>query len=136
MTLFGMRKRDLFKQFSKFTSVGVPAFAIDYGFLLFFTEIWHVDYLVSATASFMLSIIFQYYVSMRLVFKRKEDMRRSKAFAIFLGVSTVSLGLNDVFLYLASGVLAIDYRLAKIAVAAVVSLFSFSARKYLLEGHA
>ena len=49
----------------KFSVVGVIAFVIDYGLLALLTEVFGVNYLVSATISFTVSVIFNYLASMR-----------------------------------------------------------------------
>ena len=64
----------------KFGVVGVIAFVIDYGLLALLTEAFGVNYLVSATISFTVSVIFNYLASMRYVFTHKEGMSRRRAF--------------------------------------------------------
>ena len=50
----------LFQQFMKFGVVGVIAFVIDYGLMVFLTEVFGVNYLVSATISFTVSTVFNF----------------------------------------------------------------------------
>ena len=45
--------------------VGVIAFVIDYGSLALLTEVFGVNYLVSATIPFTVSVVFNYLASMR-----------------------------------------------------------------------
>ena len=61
----GMDVGKLIAQFMKFGVVGVIAFVIDYGLLALLTEVFGVNYLVSATISFTVSVIFNYLASMR-----------------------------------------------------------------------
>lgn len=50
--------RHLIQQFMKFGIVGVIAFAIDYGLMVALTELAGVEYLLSASISFTVSVIF------------------------------------------------------------------------------
>lgn len=121
------------KQFAKFGIVGVIAFFIDYGTMLALTEIFGIDYLISTTAGFIVALIFNYFASMRFVFERREGMSRKKEFAIFAVLSVLGLGLNDLLMFLSVDLLAIDYRIAKIIVTAIVSVYNFVTRKVFLE---
>ena len=49
--------KKLLAQFMKFGIVGVMAFVIDYGFMIFLTEVFGVPYLISTTVSFIVSVI-------------------------------------------------------------------------------
>ena len=52
--------KKLIAQIMKFGVVGVIAFIIDYGLLIFLTEVFGVPYLISATVSFTVSGVFNY----------------------------------------------------------------------------
>lgn len=121
------------KQFAKFGIVGVIAFFIDYGTMLLLTELFGVDYLISTTAGFILALIFNYFASMRFVFERREGMSRKREFIIFTVLSVIGLGVNDVLMFATVDLLGIDYRISKIAVTAIVSVYNFITRKVFLE---
>jgi len=118
----------------KFGVVGVIAFALDYGFMIFFTEVFHIDYLISATASFIISVVFNYYASMRFVFSRKEEMSRRREFIIFVVLSVIGLIINDIAMWAGVDFFGFDYRIVKIVATLVVSIWNFVTRKYFLEG--
>lgn len=123
----------LLAQLVKFGIVGVLAFFIDYGVMVLLTECFHVHYLLSALISFTLSVIFNYLASMKFVFVGREDMSRSKEFAIFIVLSVVGLGINELFMWLMVDKLTIHYMLSKIFVTAVVMVWNFVTRKIFLE---
>lgn len=127
--------KKLIAQFMKFGIVGVIAFAIDYGVMIFLTEVFGVPYLISTTISFVVSVIFNYFASMRFVFKRKDDMSRRREFIIFIVLSVCGLGINDLLMWLMVDSLYIDYRLSKIVVTVVVAVWNFVTRKIFLEAH-
>ena len=127
--------KKLIAQFMKFGIVGVIAFVIDYGVMIFLTEVFGVPYLISTTISFVVSVIFNYFASMRFVFKRKDDMSRRREFIIFIVLSVCGLGINDPLMWLMVDSLYIDYRLSKIVVTVVVAVWNFVTRKIFLEAH-
>ncbi|MEG0474049.1 MAG: GtrA family protein, partial [Solibacillus sp.] len=88
--------KKLMAQLMKFGVVGVIAFVIDYGLLIFLTEVFGVDYLISATISFIVSVVFNYVASMRYVFSHREGMSRRREFIIFIILSVLGLIINDV----------------------------------------
>ena len=52
------------KQFLKFAVVGLISFGIDWGMLIALVELFHLDYLMSTTISFMSSVVVNYCLSM------------------------------------------------------------------------
>lgn len=123
----------LIEQLLKFGVVGVLAFFIDYGLMVLLTEVFSVDYLLSATISFVVSVVFNYVASMRYVFRHREGLSRRREFIIFVVLSVVGLGLNDAFMWLGTSVASIDYRITKIAVTVLVAIYNFVTRKIFLD---
>lgn len=126
--------KKLVAQFLKFGVVGFIAFLIDYGLLIFLTEVFGVDYLISATISFIVSVIFNYIASMRYVFSHREGMSRRREFIIFVILSVIGLLLNDLFMWIGVEFLFVDYRITKIVVTALVMMWNFITRKIFLDG--
>ncbi|MEF9841577.1 MAG: GtrA family protein [Raoultibacter sp.] len=126
--------KKLIAQLMKFGVVGVIAFVIDYGLLIFLTEVFYVDYLISATISFTVSVIFNYVASMRYVFSHREGMSRRREFVIFIVLSVLGLIINDVGMWVGVSLLAVDYRITKIVATVIVMLWNFVTRKIFLDG--
>ena len=91
--------KKLIAQFMKFGVVGFIAFIIDYGLLALLTEVFGINYLISATVSFTVSVIFNYIASMRYVFTHKEDMSRRREFIIFVVLSVIGLLINNAIMW-------------------------------------
>lgn len=125
--------KKLIAQFTKFGIVGFIAFVIDYGLLVFCTEILGINYLVSATISFTASVVFNYIASMRYVFTHKEDMSRRREFVIFVVLSVIGLGINNVLMWAGVELLHVHYLIVKIFATAVVMVWNFVTRKKLLD---
>lgn len=127
--------KKIIAQFMKFGVVGVIAFVIDFGVMVFLTEVFKVPYLISTTIAFIVSVIFNYLASMRYVFVRKDDMSRRREFIIFIALSVIGLILNDIFMWLMVDLLIIDYRISKIVTTVLVAIWNFVSRKIFLEDH-
>lgn len=125
--------KNLIAQIMKFGVVGVIAFVIDYGAMVFLTEVFGLNPVVSATISFIVSVIFNYIASMRYVFSHKEDMSRSREFVIFIVLSVIGLIINDVLMWAGTELVSIDYRIVKIFATAVVMVWNFITRKIFLD---
>lgn len=125
--------KQLIAQFAKFGVVGVIAFVIDYGLLVLLTEVFGVNYLISATISFVVSVVFNYVASMRYVFTHKEDMSRRREFIIFIVLSVIGLIINDAMMWAGVDLLGISYLLVKIVATVVVAIWNFITRKIFLD---
>lgn len=125
--------KKLFAQVMKFGVVGVVAFAIDYGLLAFLTEIAGVNYLVSATVSFTVSVVFNYAASMRYVFRHREGMSRRREFVIFVVLSVIGLALNNACMWAGVELLGVHYLVVKIGATALVMVWNFVTRKIFLD---
>ena len=123
----------LVQQFMKFGVVGAVAFVIDYGLMVALTELAGVEYLLSATISFTVSVVFNYLASMRYVFTHKEGLSRRREFVIFVVLSVIGLGIKDALMYLGTSLLGISYLITKIAATAVVMVYNFVTRKKFLD---
>ena len=126
----------LLAQIVKFGIVGVIAFVIDFGVLVFLTEVGGLDPVLSATISFTVSVVFNYVASMRYVFSHKEGMSRRREFVIFVVLSVAGLIINDVLMWAGTAFTPIDYRVVKLFATAVVMVWNFVTRKIFLEGDA
>ena len=126
--------KQLIAQFAKFGVVGVIAFVIDYGLMVLLTELFNVNYLISATISFTVSVIFNYVASMRYVFTHKEGLSRRREFVIFVVLSVIGLLINDAVMWVGVDLFGISYLLVKIFATAVVMVWNFVTRKIFLDG--
>lgn len=125
--------KHLIQQFMKFGVVGVAAFVIDYGLMVALTELAGVEYLLSATISFTVSVIFNYLASMRCVFTHKEGLSRRREFIIFVVLSVIGLLINDGLMWVGTSLLGISYLITKIGATAIVMVYNFITRKKFLD---
>ena len=128
--------RKLIEQFLKFGVVGAISFCIDYGILMLLSQGLGWDPVLSAGISFTVSVIFNYLASMRYVFTHRDDMSRGREFVIFVVLSVIGLGINE--LCMVAGVAALgDSALAvtgtKLFATAVVMVWNFVSRTKWLD---
>lgn len=126
--------KHLLAQIMKFGVVGVIATVIDFGVMIFLTEVFGINPVASATVSFTVSVIFNYLASMRYVFSHREGMSRQREFVIFIVLSFIGLAINDALMWVGTEMTPVDYRIVKVLATAVVMVWNFVSRKIFLDG--
>ena len=86
----------------KFGIVGVIAFIIDWGILNILVGAFHMHNVLAATISFIISLIFNYVASMKMVFKHREDMARWMEIVIFVVGAVIGLFMNDAIIWIST----------------------------------
>ncbi|MEF2616344.1 GtrA family protein [Faecalibacillus faecis] len=125
--------RKLINQLLKFGLVGGIAFLIDYGLLFICTEWFGIYYFISSIISFSVSVIFNYIASVLWVFDVDQEKSKTKNFIIFIALSIVGLGINQIIMYYGVEVLNLYYMLIKLIATFIVMIFNFITRKMFLE---
>ena len=133
------------EQFIKFGAVGALCFLIDFALYTLCNHLG-IPYLISGIIGFSVSVVVNYLLSMRYVFKRRNDLSRRREFIIFVFLSVIGLGLNELLLYVCIDVYydnnsqlivlvnnQLAKTIAKIIATIVVTVFNFVSRKVLLE---
>ena len=72
----------LFFQLFRYFIVGGTAFVVDYGLLLIMTELLYFNYLISASISFSIGSVLNYYISVHWVFKSRNLDNKKLEFTI------------------------------------------------------
>lgn len=125
--------KKLIAQIFKFSVVGGTAFLIDYSVMIALTELCGINYLISSGISFVVSVIYNYILSVRWVFEVDENGDKRKEFVVFIVLSLIGLGLNQLLMWVFVSMIHIFYMVAKIIVTAIVMLYNFITRKLFLE---
>lgn len=126
------KHKKLVDQILKFGVVGGLAFLIDYGLLYFLTEYLHIYYLISSVISFTVSLIFNYILSIKWVFDVTKK-QTYKEVIIFVVLSVMGLGINQLVMYVGSDLLHIHYMFTKLVATAIVMVWNFITRKIFIE---
>lgn len=158
--------KKLFAQIMKFGVVGFICFFIDYiigmvtmNILLYvilgeqYLEVastsgpaLEVASMAGSALGFTVSVVINYFMSFKFVFERKEDMNRKAEFVVFVILSVIGLGLNQLVIWVCVGPIygntaflqqMLDYNLAytvaKVIATAIVMVYNFVTRKIFLE---
>ena len=141
----------LIKQILKFGVVGGLSFLIDFVIYTAIIAIFGTAKPVVAVAAFFgftISLIFNYFCSMKFVFVHDENMDRRKEFTIFAVLSLIGLALNEVLIlgvlfvfdnvaFLQTGFNGLLWKfkeiLGKIFATGVVMVYNFITRKIFIE---
>lgn len=122
------------EQILRFGVVGVIATAIDYGLLIFCTEVLEINYLISCAIGFSISVVANYILSTLWVFDTRGNQRDKRfQFIAFIILSVFGLGLTELLMWLGTDVIGIYYLITKIGATAIVMVYNFVTRKILLE---
>lgn len=124
--------KKILSQIIKFGLVGFLCFFIDYGIMVFLTEVVGVHYLLSSGISFTVSVIVNFVLSLTYVFETEKG-NKIKEFIIFVVLSVIGLGINQVLMWFCVDILGIFYMISKIGATAVVMVYNFVTRKMILE---
>lgn len=119
------------REFIRYGVASLCALALDTGLLLLLTEVYGVSYLVSGAVGFVAGMVAIYILSIRWVFDERS-MDPLKEFMLFAAIGLVGLGINELILFVFTGLVSVHYLLSKILSVALVFSWNFAARKYLL----
>ena len=148
--------KKLIAQIAKFGVVGIIAFLIDFVITLLMSKLFRAAFgmdatkaaLVGAAFGFTISLIVNYILSMKFVFERRDDMDKKKEFVIFLILSLIGMGINELIIKLCmDGIYAnwiwlrtvlhenddLGTAGSKIIATAIVMVYNFISRKIFLE---
>ena len=136
---------EIIEQIVKFGMVGVVCTLIDFACYTGCNLIG-IPYLISGIVGFTVSVIFNYILSMKYVFERREDISRRKEFIVFVILSVIGLVLNEFLLYICVDLVYIQVSwlqelfnrdiaeiVAKLCATVVVMIYNFVSRKLILE---
>lgn len=125
--------KKLIEQIMKFGVVGFLCFGIDYGLMIFLTEICGISYLVSSGISFSVSVMVNYILSLKFVFETDENNSKVVEFFIFIILSVIGLGINQALMWIYVDKMHVHYMISKIGVTGMVMVYNFITRKLILE---
>lgn len=125
--------KKLIEQIMKFGVVGFICFGIDYGLMVLLTEAAGISYLVSSGFSFSISVIVNYTLSLKYVFETNQENNKIVEFFVFIILSVIGLGINQVLMWVCVDKFRIFYMVSKVGVTGVVMVYNFVTRKLILE---
>lgn len=129
--LTGKSDRTLIQLF-RYTLVGGLAFLVDFSALFLLTEYLGHHYLVANAIAFGLGLATNYSLSVLWVFDKRVLANKYAEFAIFVLLGLIGFSINEITLYVCTGLAGIHYLVAKVFATGVTYAWNFGSRKYLL----
>lgn len=126
-------KEKILLQIFKFVIVGGIAFTIDYLVLILCKELLNINVLISAAIAFIISVIFNYILSIKWVFEVNEKNSEKRNFIIFIIFSIMGLILTEIIMWIGVNIFNFNYLVVKIIATIIVMIFNFVTRKKFLE---
>ena len=120
-----------FLEFVRFCIVGGLSLIVDCAILYGLTDFFGVHYFYSAAISFTVSVIFNYWLCVKYVFKsaRRQTPRQA---TIFIGSSVVGLGLNQLWFFVE--IILWHYMIAKLGATVIVTLWNYVMKRKAVNG--
>jgi Predicted membrane protein len=129
--------KKLMSQIMKFGVVGFLCFFIDYGIMVVLVELAGLQELWASACSFTVSVVVNYILSITVVFDTDKNANQAKQFVVFVILSLIGLGLNQLIMW--GGVAWLKqymdraYMIVKIFATGVVMVYNFISRKMFIE---
>lgn len=129
--------KKLMAQIIKFGAVGFLCFFIDYGIMVALVELAGFGELLASGCSFTVSVVVNYILSITIVFDTDKKANKGKQFVVFVILSLIGLGINQ--LIMEGGIRLLGqymnraYMVVKIFATGIVMVYNFITRKIFIE---
>lgn len=121
-------RKQLYRQFVKFSIVGISGMVVDWLFYFVATRIFHLFYLIAKIISFIFAATNNYVWNRIWTFRSKQKKITTEFYKFFF-VSTLGLGFNALIMYFLVGVLKLNDLLGWLLATLVVLFWNFAANK-------
>ncbi|MBQ3778288.1 MAG: GtrA family protein [Fibrobacter sp.] len=128
-------KRNIVGQFLRYFVTGGLAFIVDFGVFSLALYYFDIHYLIANLIGLMAGNVVNYLLSLGWVFsaeKRKMEKHRMLEITVFVVISLIGVGLNEVLMLFMVGKLSLNEMFSKVVAAGVVLVYNFLARKFIL----
>ncbi len=119
------------REFLRYFSASLLALASDAGSLYVMVTLG-VNYLYAGALAFLIGLLVIYLLSVIWVFEKRSAHSVWVEFALFSLIGLLGLGMNELVLWLGTGILALPLFLSKGLSVLLVFTWNYSARKYIL----
>ena len=113
--------------------VGGTATLLDWIIYYILCSYLHIYPLIANVISFSISVIYNYYASVKWVFNVDKKKSQKKLFIGFIVLSIIGLFITELFLGIFINLLDINVMLSKVLSTIIVMIFNFITRKKYLE---
>ena len=117
-------------RFLKYFLVGFSTFLFDLLLLYIFTDVFHVNYLLSVGIAYFIAVSINYYVSRKFVFSKTLE-RVDKGYINFILIGSAGLLFVVLLMVFFVETLKIEYVISRIIVAGVVGFWNYLMNLYV-----
>ena len=125
------KNKKLLNQIIKFIISGGIATIIDWGLYYLLYNYLKINPLVANVISFTISLLYNYFASIKWVFKIKNSNK--KKFIYFIIFSLIGLLISEIILFVMINKLSINKMFSKIISSLIIVVYNFITRKKVLE---
>ena len=125
--------RERLLEFVRFCFVGGLSLIVDYAVLYSLTEWAGMYYLHSSAISFGVSVVFNYWLCVKYVFKGAKKQTTRQAI-IFFSTGVVGLGLNQLCMWFFVDVAGLHYLIAKLGATVIVTAWNYVTKRKVVNG--
>lgn len=122
---------DRFWEVFRFLVVGGSCFVLEYVLLYTLTEYGGLNPLVSAPIAFTVSLVVNYILCVYVVFHAQHQT--GKQMVLFAATSIAGLFLNQLVMWFCIDLLGIWYMFAKVVASAIVMIWNYFTKRYVLK---
>ncbi len=117
----------------RFLAAGGGCFLLEYVLLYTLTEYVGFNPLISAPIAFTISLIVNYILCVYVVF-HAETQTGIQMF-LFIFTSLLGLGINQAVMWFFIDIVGLWYMFSKIIASAIVMIWNYITKRYILHGH-
>ena len=131
-SLFVAKNSHRLVEFLRYFLVSILSLSTDIVLLYLLTSFAGLHYLVSAVFSYIIGMFVNYILSTYWVFAKRKLISRTTEFVVFTGIGLLGLGINELLLWVFTGLLLFHYMISRILSAGIGYLWKYIVRKYFL----
>ena len=117
----------------RFLVVGGGCFLLEYFLLYTLTEYGGLDPLVWAPIAFSVTLVVNFILCVYVVFHAQKET--GLQMALFVLTSLMGLGINQLVMWFFIDIMGIWYMFAKVIASAIVMIWNYFTKRYVLHGH-
>lgn len=120
-------------QLIRYAMVVAIAAPIDLGGYIFLKSALHVEYVIAATISFIVSLLVNYMLSVAWVWTARTGPQRHVDGIIFGIIGLIGLAITDLIVYTFTDIFHLNFIVSKLIAFGIVFFWSFGARRLLFQ---